>query len=333
MSTRLLATALAAALAAIVVGQANAATLQPGSSWDAAYDAAACGAVIELAAGTWPAQTLTGAKCAGNPVVFREVSGARVVVTSLSFDPADNVTVEGVETAFASVGNVVNQRGVWVGPGSDNVKLVNVDAGSVDSWFATNLTVLGGDYGPCFVEDGVQNVCGNNKQDVLTGGLFDGVRFHDLNYGPNGAGAHWECMYLNGVHNFTLRSSYFKGCAIFDVFMTISGPDAGARGHQNVTISNNFFDRAWTENGQTRDSALVAVGHCTSAAQPSVRNMTISGRSRLLLSERAGDREHDAVDGRLRRRQDVLEQHVHAGVQRRERHVRRGGHDKHERSG
>ena len=85
------------------------------------------------------------------------------------------------------------------------------------------------------------NVCGNNKQDVSTNVLIEGAYFHDLEYDPSAPDAHWECMYLNGGKNVTIRGNRFERCAIFDLFVTISGPDARAIGHENLTIENNYF--------------------------------------------------------------------------------------------
>ena len=61
--------------------------------------------------------------------------------------------------------------------------------------------------------------------------------------------------------NITVRNSKFRDCAIFDLFATISGPDAAVMGHRNLTIENNWFDVPWNENpasaARTRPSALV----------------------------------------------------------------------------
>jgi hypothetical protein len=214
-------------------------------------------------------------------VVFRPAAGARVVLQGLSFgaggDPVagpDFITVRGMETSYkGSAPGARNQRGVFVGPGSSHIQLESMDVGSVDSWFADNLVVRSSDLGPC--DAVVDNVCGNNKQDVSTNVLFEQNVIHDLNYDPSNVGAHWECMYLNGGRNVTIRSNVFRGCAIFDIFATISGPDARAIGHENLTIENNWFEKAWTENGQNRDTAIVLGAGCQASVQPALRNVTV----------------------------------------------------------
>jgi hypothetical protein len=159
-----------------------------------------------------------------------------------------------------------NQRGVFVGPGSTNIRLEDIDAGSVHTWFADGVTVKGGDYGPCHATwPPSANVCGNSKFDVSKNVVVDGATFHDYRFDEScftvsGADCHWECMYINGGENVTIRNSKFRGCAIFDIFTTISGPDAARMGHKNLVIENNWFGAAfneWLGGGSERATALM----------------------------------------------------------------------------
>jgi hypothetical protein len=172
-----------------------------------------------------------------------------------------------------------NQRGVFVGPGSTYITLENLDAGSVGSWFADNLTVRGGDYGPCDAVSG-DSVCGNNKQDVSTNVLIENAYFHDLEYDASAPDAHWECMYLNGGKNVTIRGNRFERCAIFDLFVTISGPDAKAIGHENLRIENNYFAPATNGLGSpSRGWSSLALSWCQNSAQPAYRGVLIQGNN------------------------------------------------------
>ena len=220
-------------------------------------------------------------------VVFRPASGARVVLGGLSFGAGgdasqgpDFITVVGMETSYKGSGQGArNQQGVHVGPGSTYITLENIDAGSVSSWFADNVTVRGGDYGPCDAVAG-SNVCSNNKQDVSTNVLIEGAYFHDLEYDPSAPDAHWECMYLNGGKNITIRGNRFERCAIFDLFVTISGPDAKAIGHENLTIENNWFAPATNGSGTpSRGWSSLALSWCQNSSQPAYRNMLIQGNN------------------------------------------------------
>jgi hypothetical protein len=219
-------------------------------------------------------------------VVFRPAAGARVILGGLSFggnDAAagpDFITVRGMETTYkGSDPGAGNQRGIHVGPGSTYITLENMDAGSVSSWFADHLTVRGGDYGPC---DAVSSgsVCSNNKQDISSNVLIEGAYFHDLEYDPSAPDAHWECMYLNGSRNTTIRGNRFERCAIFDLFVTISGPDAQKVGHENLTIENNWFAPATNGLGvASRGWSSLSIAWCQNAAQPAYRNVAIRNNS------------------------------------------------------
>jgi chitodextrinase len=243
----------------------------PCRSFQRAYQLAAPGTVVEVAGGTYPGQGLSAVagKTAPN-VVFEEAPGAQVILGGISVAGADYVTFRGFETGYV---DATHQRGVHAGPGSTYVTFEDIDAGSVSSWFADHLTVLGGDYGPCYSPP---KDCSNNKQDASRNVLIDGATFHDLLAAP---GDHWECMYVNGSDGFTIRNSRFRGCAIFDLFLTISGSDAGAMGHRNVLIENNWFESAWTESGPVRGWSALSLSWCQNAAQPSYRNVTIRNNS------------------------------------------------------
>ena len=100
----------------------------------------------------------------------------------------DRVTFRGMQMSYkGSAPGARNQEGIFVGPGSSYITLVNMDAGSIDSWFADHVTVLGGDYGPCDAVVG-SNVCGNNKQDASSNVLIDGALFHDLRFESRASG-------------------------------------------------------------------------------------------------------------------------------------------------
>jgi hypothetical protein len=124
------------------------------------------------------------------------------------------------------------------------------------------------------------NVCGNNKQDVSTDVLIEGAYFHDLEYDPSAPDAHWECMYLNGGRNVTIRGNRFERCAIFDLFVTISGPDAAALGHENLTIENNWFAPATNGLGvPSRGWSSLSLAWCGNSSQPAYRNVKIRNNS------------------------------------------------------
>jgi hypothetical protein len=258
------------------------------ATFNRAYQVARPGEIVEVAGGSYPGQVIVAAanKAAPN-IVFRPAERARVILDGLEFggDSARQgpafITVRGMATAYRNVGtSSLNQVGVWVGPGSKHIALENIDAGSVDSWFADHLTVRGGDYGPCnAVGNYAANVCGNNKLDVSTNVTITGALFHDYRFDQScfdeGADCHWECMFVNGGVNVSIRNSKFRDCALMDIFATISGPDAAAIGHRNLAIENNWFDTPWNESrsGPTRSrpSAVVLAACWVSPGYRDVR--------------------------------------------------------------
>jgi hypothetical protein len=273
---------------------ANACTMRsaPCASFDRAYRAAKPGEVVEVRGGTYPPQRILAAPGKTGPnVLFRPAARARVVVDGISFgangDPARGpafITLRGMETTYHRVGlSSRNQRGIFVGPGSRRITLENMDAGSIDSWFAEGLSVHGGDYGPCNVLAFHVNVCGNNKQDASRNVLIDGATFHDMRMDEscfqNGADCHWECMYLNATTNMTVRNSKFFNCSLYNIFVTISGPEAAAIGHKNLVIENNWFATPWTESpnggGQPRRPSAVALAWCVNSPSQGYRNVHV----------------------------------------------------------
>src|SRR5688500_20214243 len=77
-------------------------------------------------------------------------------------------------------------------------------------------------------------------------------------------------MYVNAGENITIRISKFRDCTIYDIFATISGPDAGRIGHRNLLIENNWFDTPWTEDRSGGDRARatgVSLAWCQNSSQ------------------------------------------------------------------
>lgn len=255
----------------------------PCASFDRAYRVAGPGQVVEVGGGTYPGQSIRAvAGRTGPNVVFRPAAGARVVLGGITFgangDPGlgpDHITVRGMEMTYkSSEPGASNQRGIFVGPGSTFITLEHMDAGNVHTWFADHVTIKGGDYGPCHAVWGSPNVCGNSKLDVSNNVTIDGARFHDYRFDETcftvaGADCHWECLYVNGGENVTIKNSRFYRCAIFDIFTTISGPDAGKIGHKNLTIENNWFATPWTESpsgGSPSRPTAVSLAWCQNSS-------------------------------------------------------------------
>lgn len=198
--------------------------------------------------------------------MFRPAPRARVVLGGLTFSGADFITVQGMRTAVkGSEPGRGNRHGIFVGPGSRYIKLRRMRAGSVSTWKADHVVVRGGSYGPCHAVAGASNVCGNSTIDVSTNVTIVGALFHDYRFDETclGSDCHWECMYVNGGRNITVKRSRFRDCAVYDIFFTLSGDDARALGHRNLRIENNWFDTPWAEaEGQRARSQAVSLAWC-----------------------------------------------------------------------
>jgi hypothetical protein len=98
----------------------------------------------------------------------------------------------------------------------------------------------------------IAGLWGNSKLDASTNVTIDGATFHDYRFDEScfadGADCHWECLYVNGGRNVTIKNSKLLGCALFYVFLTLFGEHAGELGHRNLRIENNWFATPWDEN-------------------------------------------------------------------------------------
>jgi hypothetical protein len=249
------------------------------ASFDRAYRAARPGQVVEVADGRYGPQEIRvdPRKRSRRHVVFRPAEGGRVVLDGLTLGTGDrpdgprHVTIQRMSTSYVSE---TEQRPVGAMPGTRDVVLRNLDAGNFNLWGVQRVKVLGGDYGPCHSAPGSE--CGNARIDAGPPGnptrdvLVDGATFHDFRFAPScyqdGVDCHFECVYLNGSRNVTIRRSTFRDCALFDLFVTLSGRDAARVGHRNLKIENNWFDTPWDESGlhtaSRRRASALAISWC-----------------------------------------------------------------------
>jgi hypothetical protein len=217
---------------------------KPCLTFNRAFAIASAGDVVQIAAGTYASQTLTGTKT--SVVTFVPASGATVNVPSLSIGPASNLELDGI--------NVTSTDGIdlgdWNATGytTTNVSLRNVVAPTLFIVAVDTVNIVGGSYGnydPCQStttnEDGVDVYV--NAHNISTNRVtFDGVTIHDVTDHNNlcaglpGAGRHVDCMQVLAGHNLTIRNSHFYNCPT-DNFIMRPYLDT----LDNITIENNFF--------------------------------------------------------------------------------------------
>ena len=209
----------------------------PCRSFDRTYRVASPGHTVEVAAGSYPGQTINpdASKTSNVDVLFRPAVGAAVTVTGelmvrgAHFEMRD-MTITQMQfprqADDVTTRNVVN-NGVWMqGP--------------------SNISVIGGEVtcGYCPYHPHLQN--GGSDSRPPTNILFDGVYFHDWH---SVGGEHTECLQILGADGITIRNSTFKYCgtgnggqgATANLHISFFGTGPVTR---NVLVENNFFYRS-----------------------------------------------------------------------------------------
>jgi hypothetical protein len=216
-----------------------------------AFALAQPGQVVELAAGTYPGQSIGPAGRTGTAhVVFRPAQGATVAFSGrLSLDGAAHLTLQGFQLARPGPGD----RSLFVDACTNDVTLQNL---SGETFFVlegtSHVLFQGGSWGgygtPGAQDSGIGTSgaagpgrsCGGAVAPPARDIVFDGVTFHDVFWNvPEAAwgGSHPDCLEINGyVDGVTIRNSRFQRCA--STFLMI-GPDQGDIA--NVTVENNVF--------------------------------------------------------------------------------------------
>jgi len=247
-------------------------------SLSAAYQAAACGDVVNIVAGAYTAQqnlldkpALDG--CA-NPVIFEAAAGLFPSQVVFGDPHASNNSIDAYDLCCGNhpgasnwlLQNVTVLDDIYLS--ANNVTINNVDGPAIYIGGATNVTVENSNLGPCYnlisLSSGTNNNgspapshspnpsvrCNSNIK--IAGGTnitFRNNVIHDfLDDDSNGAYDHFECMFIAEVSNMTIDGNKFYDCQIYSIFLQdFAGPING------VTIQNNWF---WANQG--------GMGGCTS---------------------------------------------------------------------
>lgn len=226
----------------------------PCASFQRAFELAAPGAIVDVRAGTYPSQELSGDR--GGVVTFRADGGRVRMGGRLTLAGVANVRL--VDFDFPRVDPVFD---LLLDACNANVTL---ERSTGRRFFIlegnANVTFLGGSWGGYSSpgdEDSAVGTAGWNGPNRTCDGrpapparniVFDGVVFHDVFWGKREAewgGAHPDCFEVNGyVDGLTIRNSAFVRCQ--DSFLAIYTDQGNV---SNVTVERTLFkdlgDTTW----------------------------------------------------------------------------------------
>lgn len=254
-------------------------TARPCLTFDRAVRLAPCGATVEVAAGTYAAQTIKprSPSCTKYTTIT-PVSGANVTVGNFTIE-ASYIRVAGTETAAESAaGSRVGfnvQGGVAIAfvAGSspaqdvvpDHVQVSRTNSMAAYVAGATNVTLSGLNVGPlvsCEYGDSCADDFdgGYNSEDlvvILGGRDSDGTvhtstnvtiansYLHDLTkvspaQYPSSGIAHSDCIQLYSWNNVTISGNHFHNCPDTNIFAGFADGDSAT--YDNLRVEHNLFE-------------------------------------------------------------------------------------------
>lgn len=225
----------------------------PCSSLGGAYRVAAPGALVLVAGGEYPSQTVGGdqtragqtagaAVAAGTSatrakrveaqrrVTFRPAPGASVRFTGTIYVFGSHVTIERMAVGDVIIGNYDGTPGR---PNPTDVRLVHLNGRNFQIDSATYVTVQGGSWGPVSACGGRYGGTNNSIRDI-TGVVpahivIDSVAIHDVQ-SYDLTNCHIEGLAIFAGRDVTVSRSRFYGNSVYDVFVQAnSGPISGLR--------------------------------------------------------------------------------------------------------
>jgi outer membrane biosynthesis protein TonB len=247
----------------------------PCKTLNRAYQVAAAGDIVELAAGSYGSQTIqrdTGLS-SSEDVVFRPADGAGVTLGSVTVY-GSHVTIEGMQATDLTA-RVTDPYQFAV----TDITFRNMDARNFMVMSATNVNVIGGDYGPASDCGGPYGGSNNSIRRFAEDGapnpsniLVEGVRIHDI-VSENFTECHIEGLAIFAGNGVTVRDSKFWGNSVYDIFLqSNSGPVS------NVLIENNWFAAPVGEGGSGSGASTLAFsGGSGDFANSTVRHNSMNG--------------------------------------------------------
>jgi hypothetical protein len=250
-------------------------TAAPCKSLDRAYQVAMPGDIVQLAGGSYGNQTIqrdTGLS-SSEDVVFRPAAGATVTLGSVTVY-GSHVTLQGMNATDLTA-RVTDPYKFAV----SDVTFRDMDARNFMVMSASDVRVIGGDYGPASDCGGPYGGSNNSIRRFAENGapnpsniLIEGVRVHDVT-SYNLTQCHIEGLAIFAGNGVTVRNSKFWGNSVYDVFLqSNSGPVS------NLLIENNWFASPVGQGGSGSGSSTLAFsGGSGDFANSTIRHNSFNG--------------------------------------------------------
>jgi Bacterial TSP3 repeat len=247
----------------------------PCKSLNRAYQVASPGDVIELGGGSYGSQTIqrdTGLT-SSEDVVFRPAPGESVTLGTVNVQ-ASHVTIEGMGATDLNA-RVTDPYQYDV----SDITFRNMEARNFMVMSASNVNVIGGDYGPASACGGSYGGSNNSIRRFAEAGapnptdiLIEGVRIHDV-VSHNFSQCHIEGLAIFAGNGVTVRNSKFWGNSVYDIFLqSNSGPVS------NLLIENNWMAAPVGQGGTGGGSSTLAFsGGSGDFANTTVRHNSFNG--------------------------------------------------------
>jgi hypothetical protein len=209
----------------------------PCSSFARAYSLARPGQAVEVGAGSYGFQLLTGTKAIPK-VVFTPAPGGGASISGVT------VRADNVEFRDLAIGN-------WdVYSESDGLTMRNIDSNFFAVYGSSNTSVIRGDVGPSYNPGrGFDTVwiTFDRSSTEPRNVLIDGVYFHDFRRGN--PGDHTQCIFMVGGSGITIRNSRFARCDVFSIYAGTPWFGNNLPPIRNLTLENNVFDESTIDGG------------------------------------------------------------------------------------
>ena len=227
----------------------------PCKTLNRAYQVAAPGDIVQLAAGSYGDQTIerdTGLTSAED-VVFRPAAGAAVTLGTVTVY-GSHLTLQGMKATDLNA-RVTDPYRFAV----SDITFRDMDARNFMVLSASNVSVIGGDYGPASDCGGPYGGSNNSiRRFAETGApnpqniLIEGVRIHDIT-SENLTNCHIEGLAIFAGEGVTVRNSKFWGNSVYDIFLqSNSGPVS------KLLIENNWFASPVGQSGAGSGASTLA---------------------------------------------------------------------------